>query len=81
MLAEDTEVRLHLGKLSCARSVELVREAKQRGLKGNRRCRLGEPDVYRACIEDFDSRFHVRPLFAGNRTARRFACWFAGWRH
>lgn len=61
MLAEDTEVRLHLGQLSCARSVELVREAKQRGLKVTADVALANLMFTEACIEDFDSRFHVRP--------------------
>ncbi|MBK8971747.1 MAG: dihydroorotase [Hahellaceae bacterium] len=61
MLAEDTDVRLHLGPLSCARSVELVREAKQRGLKVTANVALANLMFTEACIEDFDSRFHVRP--------------------
>lgn len=33
LLAEETGVRLHLGQLSCARSVEMVAEARMRGYR------------------------------------------------
>jgi dihydroorotase len=61
MLAEDTEVRLHLGHLSCARSVELVREAKSRGLRVTADVALANLMFTESAIEDFDARFHVRP--------------------
>ncbi len=61
VLAEDTEARLHLGPLSCARSVELVREARNRGLRVSADVALANLLFTESAIEDFDARFHVRP--------------------
>lgn len=44
MLIEDTGVRAHLGRLSCARSVAMVIEAKRRGLRVS--CDVAMPNVF-----------------------------------
>lgn len=61
MLAESTEARLHLSGLSSRRSVELLREARSRGSSVTADVALANLLYTEECIEDFDSRFHVRP--------------------
>lgn len=61
MLAESSGVRLHLTALSCARSVEMVAQARARGLLVSADVALANLLYTDACIEDFDSRFHVLP--------------------
>lgn len=61
LLAEETEVRLHLAQLSTARSVELVRDAQNRGVQVTADvsiCHLAFNDNR---LQDYDSRFHLRP--------------------
>lgn len=61
MLAEDTGARLHLGGLSSRRSVELIAEARARGLAVTCDVAVANLLFNEHCIEDFDARFHVRP--------------------
>ena len=61
LLAEQTGVRLHLERLSCARSVQMVVEARQRGLPVSADvgiCHLWLIDVDAA---DYDPNCHLRP--------------------
>ena len=60
-LAEYTGTRLHLAKISTRRSVELVREAKKRGVKVTcdvtpHHCLLTD-----ASLENYDTNFKVKP--------------------
>ncbi|MBU6954155.1 dihydroorotase [Hahella sp. HN01] len=61
ILAEETEARIHLGQLSCAKSVELVADAKRRGLKVTCDVALANLIYTDAVIKDFNPAFHVRP--------------------
>ncbi|TVP55699.1 MAG: dihydroorotase [Halomonadaceae bacterium] len=61
LLAEETGVRLHLGQLSCARSVQLVRAAKARGLAVTADVAMHHLVYTDQVITGFDGRFHVRP--------------------
>lgn len=61
MLARDTGVRLHLSQLSCARSVELVAEAKSRGLQVTADVALANLLLTHECIASFDPAFRVAP--------------------
>jgi len=60
-LIETTGVRAHIAQVSCARSVEKIREAKARGLRvtaavSSHHLHLSEQD-----IGEFDTRCHVMP--------------------
>ncbi len=61
MLAEDTGVRLHLSQLSTARSVDLVRAARERGLPVTADVAIHHLSFNENSLADFDSRFHCRP--------------------
>jgi len=61
MLAEDTGVRLHLSQLSTARSVDLVRAARERGLAVTADVAIHHLAFNENSLSDFDSRFHCRP--------------------
>jgi len=61
LLAEETGVRLHLSQLSCARSVEMLAEAQQRGIKVTADVAMHHLVFTEDALAGFDSRFHVRP--------------------
>lgn len=61
LLAEETGVRLHLSQLSCARSVEMLAQARQRGIKVTADVAMHQLAFTEAQLSDFDSRFFVRP--------------------
>lgn len=61
LLAEETGVRLHLSQLSCARSVEMLAEAQQRGIKVTADVAMHQLVFTEDALAGFDSRFHVRP--------------------
>lgn len=61
LLAEDTGARLHLGQLSAARSVDLVRAARDRGLAITADVAIQHLLFNESSLSDFDSRFHCRP--------------------
>jgi dihydroorotase len=61
MLIEETGVRAHISRVSCARSVELIRAAKRRGAAIScdvaiANLFLSENDLY-----GFDANYHVKP--------------------
>lgn len=60
-LAEYTGSRLHLTNLSTARSVEMVRQAKQRGLKVSASVAVMNLIFEDNVLGDFDSNFKVMP--------------------
>ncbi|HLV77893.1 MAG TPA: dihydroorotase [Marinobacter sp.] len=61
LLAEDTGVRLHLSQLSAGRSVEMVAEARARGIRVTADVAMHQLCFTEAALAGFDSRFHVRP--------------------
>jgi len=61
LLAEDTGVRLHLSQISCARSVEMIAEARRRGIAVTADVAMHQLVFTEDALAGFDSRFHVRP--------------------
>lgn len=61
LLAEETGVRLHLSQLSCARSVEMLAEARRRGIAVTADVAMHQLVFTDKALSGFDSRFHVRP--------------------
>ncbi len=61
MLAEETGVRLHLGPLSCARSVELISEARGRGLPVSASVAIHHLIYTEERVNGYDGVFHCRP--------------------
>ena len=61
MLAAETQVKLHLGPLSCARSVELVRAAREAGQAVT--CEVGITHLLatEGSIDGYEGLFHCRP--------------------
>jgi len=60
-LIETTGVRAHITQISCARSVEKIREAKQRGLNVSAAVSAHHLHLSEQDIGDFDTRYHVMP--------------------
>jgi len=61
LLAEETGVHLHLSQLSCGRSVDMVAEARARGVRVTADVAMHHLVFTEAALAGFDSRFHVRP--------------------
>ncbi|KPQ27380.1 MAG: dihydroorotase [Marinobacter excellens HL-55] len=61
LLAEETGVRLHLSQISCARSVEMLADARNRGIQVTADVAMHQLVFTEAALAGFDSRFHVRP--------------------
>lgn len=61
LLAEETGVHLHLSQLSCGRSVDMVAEAKARGVRVTADVAMHQLVFTEAALAGFDGRFHVRP--------------------
>ena len=61
LLAEETGVRLHLSQLSCARSVEMLAQARERGIRVTADVAMHQLAFTEQALAVFDSRFHVRP--------------------
>lgn len=61
LLAEETGVRLHLSQLSCARSVEMLADARKRGIQVTADVAMHQLVFTDESLAGFDSRFHVRP--------------------
>lgn len=61
LLAEETGVRLHLSQLSCGRSVEMLAEARKRGIQVTADVAMHQLVYTEEALAGFDSRFHVRP--------------------
>lgn len=61
MLAEETGVRLHLGPLSCARSVELIREARTRDLPVTADVAIHHLVYTEERVNGYDGIFHCLP--------------------
>ncbi|WP_227369218.1 dihydroorotase [Halomonas sp. M20] len=61
LLIEQTGVRAHAAHLSCARSVALIEEAKQRGLPVTCDVSMAHLHWSDAALEGFDTLFHLQP--------------------
>ncbi len=61
LLAEETGVRLHLSQLSSARSVDMVADARRRGIGVTADVAMHQLLYTEDALAGFDSRFHVRP--------------------
>lgn len=61
LLAEETGVRLHLAQISCGRSVQMIAEARQRGVRVTADVAMHQLLLTEEALSGFDSRFHVRP--------------------
>ncbi len=61
LLAEETGVRLHLSQLSCARSVEMLADARKRGIAVTADVAMHQLLFTENALAGFDSRYHVRP--------------------
>lgn len=61
LLAEETGVRLHLSQLSCARSVEMMADARARGVPVTADVAMHHLVLTEEALAGFDSRFHVEP--------------------
>lgn len=61
LLAEQTGVRIHISQISCARSVDMIREAKQRGLRVTADVALPNLCYTARTVNGFDSRYRVSP--------------------
>jgi len=61
LLAEETGVRLHLSQLSCGRSVEMIADARSRGIAVTADVAMHQLAFTEDALAGFDSRFHLRP--------------------
>lgn len=61
LLAEETGARLHLSQLSCGRSVEMVADARRRGIAVTADVAMHQLAFTEDALAGFDSRFHLRP--------------------
>jgi len=61
LLAEETRVRLHLGQLSCARSVEMVAYARRHGVAVTADVAMHQLMFTEEALSGFESRYHVVP--------------------
>ncbi|MDG4549990.1 MAG: dihydroorotase [Candidatus Contendobacter sp.] len=66
-LIRDLGVRAHFGRLSCARSVELVARAQAEGLPVTADVAVPYLHLTETDLAGFDSRCHVRPPLRGSR--------------
>lgn len=66
-LVRDIGVRVHFGRLSCARSVELVARAQSEGLSVTADVAVHQLHLTEIDLTGFDSRCHVRPPLRGLR--------------
>lgn len=61
LLAEETGVKLHLSQLSTARSVDMLADARSRGIQVTADVAMHQLCFTEDALAGFDSRFHVRP--------------------
>ena len=64
-LVAQTGARTHIGQLSCARSVDMVRRAKAKGLPITADCAIHQLFLTDHDIGDFDSNMHTIPPLRG----------------
>ncbi|WP_250655519.1 dihydroorotase [Alkalimarinus coralli] len=63
LLSEETGAHLHLSQLTSARSVELVADAKRRGIRVTADVSAQHLVLTDEAVSGFDSQFHCRPPF------------------
>ncbi|WP_417520739.1 dihydroorotase [Marinobacter sp.] len=61
LLAEETGVKLHLSQLSCGRSVEMLADARRRGISVTADVAMHQLVFTEDALSGFDSCFHLRP--------------------
>lgn len=66
-LIRDTDIRVHFGRLSCARSIELISEAKSSGLKVSADVAAHQLHLTEMDISSFNSQYHVLPPLRSQR--------------
>ncbi|MGB5398049.1 MAG: dihydroorotase, partial [Gammaproteobacteria bacterium] len=66
-LIAETGVRAHFGRLSCAHSVELIRRAKQSGIRVTADVSAHQLHLTEQDISSFNSAFHVLPPLRSQR--------------
>ena len=66
-LIRGTDIRVHFGRLSCARSIELINEAKASGLKVTADVAAHQLHLTEMDISSFNSQCHVMPPLRSQR--------------
>ncbi|RDH82898.1 MAG: dihydroorotase [endosymbiont of Galathealinum brachiosum] len=66
-LIRDTDIRIHFGRLSCARSIELISDAKANGLKVTADVAVHQLHLTDMDISSFNSLYHVIPPLRSQR--------------
>jgi len=66
-LIRDTDIRVHFGRLSCARSIELISDAKNNGLKVSADVAAHQLHLTDMDISSFNSQYHVIPPLRSQR--------------
>ncbi len=66
-LIRDTDIRVHFGRLSCARSIELISDAKNNGLKVSADVAAHQLHLTDMDISSFNSLYHVLPPLRNQR--------------
>lgn len=66
-LIRDTDIRIHFGRLSCARSIELISDAKANGLKVTADVAAHQLHLTDMDISSFNSLYHVIPPLRSQR--------------
>lgn len=66
-LIRDTDIRVHFGRLSCTRSIELINEAKASGLKVTADVAAHQLHLTDMDISSFNSQYHVIPPLRSQR--------------
>jgi len=66
-LIRDTDIRVHFGRLSCARSIELINEAKASGLNVSADVAAHQLHLTDMDISSFNSQYHVIPPLRSQR--------------
>jgi dihydroorotase len=61
ILAEETGARIHISQISTARSVEMIADAKKRGMQVTCDVAIHQLHLTEYDVMDFDSLFHVSP--------------------
>jgi len=61
LLAEQTGARLHISQISCARSIDMLTEARNRGLNVTADVSLANLCFTDETVNGYNSRFHVEP--------------------
>jgi dihydroorotase len=66
-LMTGTDIRVHFGRISCARSIELINKARERGLKVSADVAAHQLHLTEMDISSFNSQCHVLPPLRSQR--------------